>query len=145
MVSNLPTSRYQSENDLRALRKAIGWQSLGYDSKMRHRMLSLAQPVNFVYFSAYALARLVPSFSSFFLCYWSTMGFIFNNCHHTPLCWWRPLPTSVRCLWGAAVGAPISMVPCAAPNEQAATSPRQLLLLAPDEGFIKVPCRPQSW
>jgi hypothetical protein len=67
MVSNLPTSCYQSENDLRALRKAIGWQSLGYDSKMRHKMLSLAQPIDFVYFSVYALAGLVPSFSSFFL------------------------------------------------------------------------------
>jgi hypothetical protein len=67
MVSSLPTSRYQSENDLRVLRKAIGWQPLGYDSKMRHGMLSLAQPGDFIYFSAYALARLVPPFSSFFL------------------------------------------------------------------------------
>jgi hypothetical protein len=25
MASSLPTSRYQFENDLRALRKAIGW------------------------------------------------------------------------------------------------------------------------
>jgi hypothetical protein len=25
MASNLPTSRYQSKNDLRALGKAIGW------------------------------------------------------------------------------------------------------------------------
>jgi hypothetical protein len=37
------------------------------------------------------------------------------------------------------------MVPFAAPNEQAATSPQQLLLPAPDEGFFKVPCCPQSW
>jgi hypothetical protein len=54
MASSLPTSCYQSKNDLRALRKAIGWQSLRYDSKMRRGMLSLAQPVNFVYFSVYA-------------------------------------------------------------------------------------------
>jgi hypothetical protein len=67
MASSLPTSRYQSENDLRVLRKAIGWQFLGYDSKMRCRMLSLAQPGDFVYFSAYALAGLMPPFSSFFL------------------------------------------------------------------------------
>jgi hypothetical protein len=67
MASNLPTSRYQSENDLRALRKVIGWQSPRYDSRMRHGMLSLAQPGDFVYFSAYAQAGLVPPFSSFFL------------------------------------------------------------------------------
>jgi hypothetical protein len=41
MASSLPTSRYQFESDLRVLRKAIGWQSPGYDSKMRRRMLSL--------------------------------------------------------------------------------------------------------
>jgi hypothetical protein len=35
MASGLPTSHYQSENDLRAMRKAIGWQFPGYDSKMR--------------------------------------------------------------------------------------------------------------
>jgi hypothetical protein len=67
MASSLPTSRYQSENDLRALRKAIGWQSLGYDWKMRRRMLSLTQPSDFVYSLAYALAGLVLPFSSFFL------------------------------------------------------------------------------
>jgi hypothetical protein len=64
MASSLPTSRYQSENDLRALRKAIGWQSSGYDSKMQRGMLSLTQPDDFVYFSVYALAGLVlPLFS----------------------------------------------------------------------------------
>jgi hypothetical protein len=67
MASSLPTSCYQSENDLRVLRKAIGWQSSGYDLKMRCEMLSLAQPGDFVYFSTYALAGLVPPFSSFFL------------------------------------------------------------------------------
>jgi hypothetical protein len=64
MASGLPTSHYQSENDHRALRKAIGWQSLGYDSKMLCGMLSLAYPGGFIYFSAYALAGLVPSLSS---------------------------------------------------------------------------------
>jgi hypothetical protein len=67
MASTLPTSRFQSKNDLRVLRKAIGWWSPGYDSKMRCGMLSLAQPGDFVYFSAYALAGLVPPFSSFYL------------------------------------------------------------------------------
>jgi hypothetical protein len=60
MASNLPTSRYQSKNDLKALRKAIGWQSPRYDLKMLCGMLSLTQPGDFVYFSVYALAGLVP-------------------------------------------------------------------------------------
>jgi hypothetical protein len=67
MASSLPTACYQSENDLRALRKAIGWQSPGYDSKMRRGMLSLTQPGDFVYFLTYTLVGLMPPFSSFFL------------------------------------------------------------------------------
>jgi hypothetical protein len=67
MTSDLPTSCYQFENDLRALRKAIEWHSSGYDSKMRRGMLSLTHPGNFVYFSPNALARLMPPLSSFFL------------------------------------------------------------------------------
>jgi hypothetical protein len=67
MVPSFPTSCYQSENDLRVLRKAIRWQSLGYDSKMRHEMLSLAHPSSFIYFLAYTLAGLVPPLSSFML------------------------------------------------------------------------------
>jgi hypothetical protein len=66
MASSLPASRYQSENDLRVLRRAIEWQSPGYDSKMCG-MLSLTHPGDFVYFSSYALAGLVSSLSSFFL------------------------------------------------------------------------------
>jgi hypothetical protein len=49
------------------LRKAIGWQSLGYDLKMQRGMLSLAHPSDFIYFSSYALAGLVLPLSSFFL------------------------------------------------------------------------------
>jgi hypothetical protein len=67
LASSLPASRYQSENDLSVLRKVIGWQYLGYDSKMRHGMLSLTEPGDFIYFSSYTLARLVPLLSSFFL------------------------------------------------------------------------------
>jgi hypothetical protein len=67
MVSDLPPSHYQSENDLRVLRKVIGWQSSGYDSKMRRGMMSLAHPSDFVYFSSYALVGLVPPLSTFFL------------------------------------------------------------------------------
>jgi hypothetical protein len=67
MASDLPSSHYQSENDLMVLRKAIGCQLSGYDSKMWHGMLSLAHPGNFIYFLSYALARLVTPLSSFFL------------------------------------------------------------------------------
>jgi hypothetical protein len=65
MASSLPPSRYQIENDLRVLRKVIGWQSPGYDSKMRREMLSLAHPGDFIYFLSYALAGLVQPLSSF--------------------------------------------------------------------------------
>jgi hypothetical protein len=58
---------YQFENDLKVMRKVIGWQSPGYDSKMQHEMLSLAHPGDFIYFSSYALAGLMPPLSSFFL------------------------------------------------------------------------------
>jgi hypothetical protein len=67
MTSDLPPSCYQTENDLRVLRKTIEWQSLGYDSKMRHGMLSLAHPGDFVYFSSYALSGLMPPLSSFLM------------------------------------------------------------------------------
>jgi hypothetical protein len=66
-ASSLPPLRYRSENDLRVMRKAIGWQSPGYDPKMRRRMLSLAHPDDFVYFSSYALLGLMLPLSSFFL------------------------------------------------------------------------------
>jgi hypothetical protein len=46
------------------LRKAIGWQSPRYYSKMWRRMLSLAQPGDF-YFSSYVLAGLMSPLSSF--------------------------------------------------------------------------------
>jgi hypothetical protein len=95
MVSSPSTSRYQSENDLRTLRKAIGWLSLGYDSMMRHGMLSLAHLGDFIYFSVYALAGLVLPLSFFLYC-WSTIAFSLNTCRRTPSCWWQSLPTSVR-------------------------------------------------
>jgi hypothetical protein len=67
IVSDLPPSCYQFENDLRVLRKEIRWQSLRYDSKMRCGMLSLTHPGDFVYFSSYVLAGLMSPLSSFFL------------------------------------------------------------------------------
>jgi hypothetical protein len=100
MVSDLPSSRYQSENDLRTQRKAIRWQSPGYDLKMHHWMLSLAHPG---YSSTSHLmpwhvsCRHSPPSSS---CCWSIIGFDLNICRHTPSCWWRSSTTSVRCSWG---------------------------------------------
>jgi hypothetical protein len=68
MVSDLPPSYYQTESDLRKLRKVIGWQYSAYDLKMRHGLVSLAnmQPGDFVVFSLYALSGLMPPLSSFF-------------------------------------------------------------------------------
>jgi hypothetical protein len=65
MASDLPPSRYQTACDLRKPRKVIGWQSPGYDSKMRHGIVSLAnmQPGDFVFLSSYALSGLVPPLS----------------------------------------------------------------------------------
>jgi hypothetical protein len=69
MASDLPTSCYQRESDLRKLRKVIGWQSLGYDSVMRRGIVSLAnmQPDDFIFFSSYAMYGLVSPLSSFFI------------------------------------------------------------------------------
>jgi hypothetical protein len=69
MASDLPPSRYQTESDLRKLRKVIRWQSPRYDSKMWCGIVSLAnmQPSDFIFFSLYALSRLVPPLSSFFM------------------------------------------------------------------------------
>jgi hypothetical protein len=68
MASVLPSSHYREERDIISLGKAIGWQSLGYDEKMRHGFTSLTgmRPGDFIYFLAYALAGLVPPLSSFF-------------------------------------------------------------------------------
>jgi hypothetical protein len=53
MASDLLASHYRSKNDLRVLRKAIGWQSPGYDSKMQSGMLLLTHPGDLVYFSSH--------------------------------------------------------------------------------------------
>jgi hypothetical protein len=99
MASSLPTLRYQSENDLRALRKVIGWQSPGYDLKMRCGVLLLAQPGEFVYFLAYSLAGLVSPFSSFLVL---LEHYRLQLQHLSPhsITLVAIFPTSMRCLWG---------------------------------------------
>jgi hypothetical protein len=54
--------------DLRKLRKSIGWQAARYEDKVWHGIIPLTstRPDKFVYFSAYALTGLAPPFSSFF-------------------------------------------------------------------------------
>jgi hypothetical protein len=96
MASDLPPSRYQTACDLRKPRKVIGWQSPGYDSKMRHGIVSLAnmQPGDFVFLSSYALSGLVPPLSMLLEHY----GLNFSSCHRTPH-WWRSSSTSARCSW----------------------------------------------
>jgi hypothetical protein len=139
METGLPASRYQSENDLRVPRKAIGWQSPGYDSKMRRGMLSLTQPGDFIYFSSYALAGLVSPLSSFFLVLLKHYGLRLQ--HLSPHSITLVVVFAHFCemfMGGAVVSASISVVPHAAPNELAVASPRRLLFPAPDEGSFQV-------
>jgi hypothetical protein len=67
MVPNLLRSRLRLEDDLRRLRRLLGYQSLGFDGWMRRGTLPLVnlQPEEFVYFSCYAAVGLVPPVSSF--------------------------------------------------------------------------------
>jgi hypothetical protein len=47
----------------------MGWQAPGLAPKLKHGVTSLAnmRPGDFVFFTTYALAELVPPLSSFFL------------------------------------------------------------------------------
>jgi hypothetical protein len=69
MASKLPSSLFDSEDSLVPLRKLMGWQTPGYESKVQRGIVSLANmwPGDFVFFSAYVLDGLVPPLSSFFL------------------------------------------------------------------------------
>jgi hypothetical protein len=53
MTSNLPHSRLRTEDDLRRLRRLLGWQSSGFDEWMRRGTFPLVnlQPGEFVMFS----------------------------------------------------------------------------------------------
>jgi hypothetical protein len=69
MVSALSSSRLQTPEDLRKLRKSIGWQAARYKDKVQRSIAPLTglRLSEFVYFSTYALVRLVLPFSSFFM------------------------------------------------------------------------------
>jgi hypothetical protein len=67
MAPNLSRSRLRSEDDIRRLRRLLGWQSPGFNGWMRHGTLPLTnlRLGKFVYFSCYAKAGLMPPVSSF--------------------------------------------------------------------------------
>jgi hypothetical protein len=67
MAPNLPRSRLRSKDDLRRLRRLLGWQLPRFDRWMRCGTLPLInlQPGEFIYFSCYTMAGLVMLVSSF--------------------------------------------------------------------------------
>jgi hypothetical protein len=69
MATELPPSRFKMMASLSSLRRLMGWQAPGLAPKLKHGAASLAnmRPRDFIFFVAYALARLVPQLSSFFL------------------------------------------------------------------------------
>jgi hypothetical protein len=69
MAAELPPSWFRSSGSLVSLRRLMGWQALGFEHRLKRGVMSLANlaPGDFVFFSAYALAGLVPPVSSFFL------------------------------------------------------------------------------
>jgi hypothetical protein len=69
MAAELPPSRFRSSGSLVSLRRLMGWQAPGFEHRLKRGVVPLAnlKPANFVFFSAYALAGLVLSLSSFFL------------------------------------------------------------------------------
>jgi hypothetical protein len=69
MAVELPPSQFKTMGSLASLRQLMGWQAPSLASKLKHGATSLTnmRPGDFVLFTAYALAGLVPPLSSFFL------------------------------------------------------------------------------
>jgi hypothetical protein len=69
MAAELPPSRFRSSSSFAGLRRLMGWQAPGFKHRLKRGVVPLAnlEPGDFVFFSAYALAGLVPPLSSFFL------------------------------------------------------------------------------
>jgi hypothetical protein len=69
MTAELPPSRFRSSDSLASLRRLMGWQAPSFEHRLKRGVMPLAnlEPVDFVFFSAHALAGLVPPLSSFFL------------------------------------------------------------------------------
>jgi hypothetical protein len=63
MAAELPPSWFRSSGSLASLRWLMGWwQAPGFEHRLKRRVVPLANvaPGDFVFFSAYALAGLVP-------------------------------------------------------------------------------------
>jgi hypothetical protein len=69
MAAELLPLRFRSSGSLASLRRLMGWQAPGSEHRLKHGVMPLAnlELGDFVFFSTYALAGLVPSLSSFFL------------------------------------------------------------------------------
>jgi hypothetical protein len=69
MAAELPPSRFKMMGSLASLRGLMGWQASGLTCKVKSGAASLAnmRPKDFIFFTAYAMAGLVPLLSSFFL------------------------------------------------------------------------------
>jgi hypothetical protein len=69
MAAELPPSRFKTTGSLASLRQLMGWEAPGLTCMVKSGAASLAnmRPGDFVFFVTYALARLVPTLSSFFL------------------------------------------------------------------------------
>jgi hypothetical protein len=69
MAAELPPSRFKTTGSLASLRRLMGWQVPGLTCRVKSKAMSLANMRlgDFVFFTAYALAGLVPLLSSSFL------------------------------------------------------------------------------
>jgi hypothetical protein len=69
MAAELPSSWFRTMGSLTSLQRLMGWQAPGFEPRLKRRIASLANMElgDFVFFSAYALAGLVPPLYSFFL------------------------------------------------------------------------------
>jgi hypothetical protein len=123
MAAELLPSRFRSSGFLASLRWLMGWQAPGFKHRLKCGVVPLAnlEPGDFVFFSAHALAGLVPSLSSFFLMLLQFYGLQLQHLS----------PNSITT---------VPMVLCNEGSEPAPAAHRQLLLRAPDAGPLPVHC-----
>jgi hypothetical protein len=69
MATELPSLWFRTMGSLASLRWLMVWQAPGLEPRLKRGIMSLAnmEPGEFIFFSTYALARLVPPLSPFFL------------------------------------------------------------------------------
>jgi hypothetical protein len=80
----------------------MGWQTPGLEPGLKCKITSLAnmEPGDFIFFSVYALARLVLPLSSFFLTLLEYYRLQLQHLSPTPSHWWQSSSTYVRYSWG---------------------------------------------